>query len=271
MNWPTFFKRLGSAIIFAAIMLTGLLYKDIVAIMILSLLIHFLCMKEWFQMSNRLFSTFGGREMSKFTQYIAQFLGLVVLASHWLEATFVWYFLLVALLCMLIYNVFYYKTQGWWSIFILTGLLYISFPISLLLLLQSVAFYLPLIAILLIWTNDTMAYIVGSFIGKTPFSKISPNKTWEGIVGGAVFTMLLAALASYFGWFFDKSWVYWVLLSLIVAFGSVIGDLFESKLKRIVNIKDSGQLMPGHGGALDRFDSMLVVLPLVFVYSYFLA
>ena len=127
-------------------------------------------------------------------------------------------------------------------------------------------FSVLLFTIAVIWINDTMAYIVGSFIGKTPFSKISPKKTWEGTIGGAVLAIGVAILFANFIRYniFQIS----VVTALIAIFGT-LGDLLESKLKRMADVKDSGSFMPGHGGFLDRFDSLLVAVPAVWVYVNF--
>lgn len=125
---------------------------------------------------------------------------------------------------------------------------------------------LPAILIGSIWINDTMAYIVGSLIGKTPFSKISPKKTWEGTIGGAILCVVVMSLL---GWWLkiDHLSMYdWMAISIIAAIAGTAGDLLESKLKRMANIKDSGTLMPGHGGFLDRFDSLLVAIPFTWLY-----
>ena len=112
-----------------------------------------------------------------------------------------------------------------------------------------------------------MAYLVGSFIGKTPFSPISPKKTWEGIIGGGILTIVTGGVFGYFTHYYN---IYdWMILSGIVSISAPIGDLVQSKMKRVAGIKDSGNLMPGHGGALDRFDSLLVVMPFTFCYVWF--
>jgi len=124
-----------------------------------------------------------------------------------------------------------------------------------------------------IWINDTMAYIVGSFIGKTPFSKISPKKTWEGTIGGVILCVLVITLLfSKTSLFPNSLTVYnWILISSLCAIFGTLGDLFESKLKRMAGVKDSGNIMPGHGGFLDRFDSFLFAAPAVWVYvKYFI-
>lgn len=124
-------------------------------------------------------------------------------------------------------------------------------------------FYIPLLIVASIWINDTMAYVVGSFFGKTPLSKISPKKTWEGTLGGVALTLLVTAICA---WQLDFTIVGVLTTATIICVAGTFGDLFESKLKRMAGVKDSGSLMPGHGGFLDRFDSMLFAVPAVWVY-----
>jgi phosphatidate cytidylyltransferase len=126
---------------------------------------------------------------------------------------------------------------------------------------------LPCGIIFSIWINDTMAYIVGSMIGKTPFSKISAKKTWEGTVGGALLCIVVIALLGWCTKFYSVQ--DWIIIAAICAVFGTLGDLLESKLKRLAGVKDSGTLMPGHGGFLDRFDSLLVATPFVWLYVYF--
>ncbi|MBL7701696.1 MAG: phosphatidate cytidylyltransferase [Ferruginibacter sp.] len=121
-----------------------------------------------------------------------------------------------------------------------------------------------------IWVNDTMAYLVGSFIGKTPLTKISPKKTWEGTIGGIVLCVIVIGflyplIVSEFTGINIKS-IHWFVIPAICAVFGTFGDLFESKLKRMADVKDSGSFMPGHGGFLDRFDSLLVAIPFVWLY-----
>jgi len=121
---------------------------------------------------------------------------------------------------------------------------------------------------LLIWSNDTFAYLVGSFVGKNKmFERISPGKTWEGTIGGAVLTIVFASFFN--NWFGSFSFYQWMVIGGIVAIMGTIGDLIESMLKRSVGVKDSGNVMPGHGGILDRFDSLIYVLPFVFLFILF--
>jgi phosphatidate cytidylyltransferase len=125
----------------------------------------------------------------------------------------------------------------------------------------------PCAIIFSIWINDTMAYIVGSLIGKTPLSKISPKKTWEGTGGGVVLCIgVIAILGAVITTAKQIPLLHWVAIAAICAIFGTLGDLLESKLKRMANVKDSGHFMPGHGGFLDRFDSLLIATPAVWLY-----
>jgi phosphatidate cytidylyltransferase len=126
---------------------------------------------------------------------------------------------------------------------------------------------IPCAIIFSIWINDTMQYIVGSLIGKTPFSKISPKKTWEGTIGGAVLCVVVMGFLGYFLPVAQTLAVkHWVAIAAICAVFGTLGDLLESKIKRLAGLKDSGSFMPGHGGFLDRFDSLLIAAPFVWLY-----
>jgi phosphatidate cytidylyltransferase len=121
---------------------------------------------------------------------------------------------------------------------------------------------------ILIWTNDTFAYIVGKSIGKHKlYERISPKKTIEGFVGGLIFAVLAAFLISKY--YIEGSQInlyIWIGFAVIVGFFGTIGDLVESKFKRIAGVKDSGTIMPGHGGILDRVDSVIFVSPFIFLF-----
>ena len=128
---------------------------------------------------------------------------------------------------------------------------------------------IPLTLFVFLWCNDVGAYCTGCTIGKHKlFERISPKKTWEGSIGGAVFTMLAAYLLHKFlpDWYsFQPAWV-WVGMALTVVLFGTWGDLIESLMKREMGIKDSGKILPGHGGMLDRFDSALLAIPATVVY-----
>ncbi len=126
---------------------------------------------------------------------------------------------------------------------------------------------MPCFIIFCMWVNDTMAYLVGSFIGKTPLSKISPKKTWEGTIGGIILCAVIMGFAgTYFGRGYFTNNIHYFISALIASTLGTLGDLLESKIKRMANVKDSGNFMPGHGGFLDRFDSLLVAVPAVWLY-----
>jgi phosphatidate cytidylyltransferase len=116
-----------------------------------------------------------------------------------------------------------------------------------------------------IWINDTMAYVVGSFIGKTPLSSWSPKKTWEGTLGGIILSAGIISLVAYLVW--NANYEVFII-ALVAATGGTLGDLAESRLKRLAGVKDSGSFMPGHGGFLDRFDSILFAAPMVWLVCY---
>lgn len=146
------------------------------------------------------------------------------------------------------------------------GLLYLVLPFILLTLLSANKlneFPIVLGMFILIWMNDTFAYLSGRLIGKTKlFERISPKKTWEGTIGGFVFAGLAGALI---GWLTGDI-VFWIIAAIIIAPSAVLGDLLESAFKRSLNIKDSGNILPGHGGILDRFDATLFGTPFFFLW-----
>lgn len=129
-------------------------------------------------------------------------------------------------------------------------------------------FYNPKIIIsifILIWINDTFAYIVGKSIGKNKlFEAISPKKTIEGFIGGLGFAMLGALILAQY--YIHQPYIIWVIIAIIVSVFGTIGDLVESRYKRIAKVKDSGTIMPGHGGVLDRLDSIIFAAPFVYLF-----
>ena len=128
--------------------------------------------------------------------------------------------------------------------------------------------YIVIYIIILIWTNDSFAYLIGKNFGKNKlFESVSPRKTIEGFIGGFVFTLFTGSLISYFSTLF--SLIDWLLLAIIISVFGTLGDLAESKFKRQANIKDSGTIMPGHGGLLDRLDSLFFLGPFVYLYIHF--
>ncbi|MDR1056906.1 MAG: phosphatidate cytidylyltransferase [Prevotellaceae bacterium] len=166
----------------------------------------------------------------------------------------------------------------------LSGVIYVALPFSLMNLMvfpcgnntvELSEFYydyrMLLAFFIILWTNDVGAYCAGSLLGRSGkhklFERISPKKSWEGFTGGVILSML-AGFVLYFVWGnnYPVSQVYWIVLGLIVSIFGTLGDLVESMLKRSAGVKDSGNIMPGHGGMLDRFDSVLLSFPLMLIY-----
>jgi phosphatidate cytidylyltransferase len=123
--------------------------------------------------------------------------------------------------------------------------------------------------LLMIWTNDSFAFFVGKNIGKRKlFVSVSPKKTQEGFIGGLLFTLLSACIISKYN--NDYTLMNWLTIGFIISVIGTLGDLVESKFKRQANIKDSGNIMPGHGGMLDRLDSILFAAPFIYLYINFI-
>lgn len=165
------------------------------------------------------------------------------------------------------------------------GQMYVALPFSLIFFLAfqidamnnaSFEMLVPLCLFVFLWANDTGAYCTGSLLGRHKlFPRISPGKTWEGSAGGAVLVLIVAGIVGYFA---NKdmnnphllSITEWMGLGLVVVVFGTWGDLVESLFKRTLGIKDSGNILPGHGGMLDRFDSSFLAIPAAVMYLYFI-
>lgn len=289
-NIQTFKTRALTAIIFAAVMLVGLLWNHW-SFFVLFSIIHFGCWIEYQKLVALIDP--GYKEITPFHKYGVMIAGWCLMLWFSSDAYSIfgmrlheigwWLGLIIAFILPITELLFTKNIQlkniGH-SVF---GLVYISLSWGLMMDLYGIKtnnpvlykesnlylIYFPLVLIGCMWINDTMAYIVGSFIGKTPLSKISPKKTWEGTIGGVILSAAIVGYASYIvdEWFvFGQPLFFWLILALIAAIAGTFGDLLESKLKRLAGVKDSGSLMPGHGGFLDRFDSLLLAVPFVWIY-----
>ena len=164
----------------------------------------------------------------------------------------------------------HFEAIGSWML----SIVYISAPFGLLALMDSAKFInlfganYAIICMVMIWVTDTFAFFGGKAFGKHKLAeRISPKKTWEGSIIGFLFTLITGIAAWYF--FYPKAGlVNMIIISIIVGVFSQFGDLFESHLKRSVKVKDSSNLIPGHGGFLDRFDSILFAVPALYIYLY---
>ncbi|HET9747336.1 MAG TPA: phosphatidate cytidylyltransferase [Chitinophagaceae bacterium] len=305
-NWKTFQTRTLTAVVFAAVMLIGLLWNQW-SFLVLFSIIHFGCWWEYFNLLEKIHNT----TYHRYTRigFMLMGYGIVLLfCSHTYAindyqlyknsplpvsaAGFV-------MMGIGIFQTRQLKLKAFGSVAL--GLIYISLSCALMVSLyrtqiietsQTFPFpnpprevyhditqpwIIPLIIISSIWINDTMAYIVGSLIGKTSLSKISPKKTWEGTMGGIILCTVVAGLifsnvsvGNVIIEMFRLHSIQWYIIPAIVAIFGTLGDLLESKLKRMAGVKDSGNIMPGHGGFLDRFDSLLIAIPAVWLYIDFL-
>lgn len=286
-NLQTFKTRTLTAILFAAVMLTGLLWNQW-GFLVLFSIIHFGCWWEYFNLLEKIHHT----SYHRYTRFGFMLIGYALMLwfcgplyqiNNYSLKENLSFPVSIAGFVFLVMGIFQ-KNKISLKAFSAAalGLIYISLCLGLMMDLRSMnidwldksqrfldmGWYYPLIIIVSIWINDTMAYIVGSLIGKTPLSKISPKKTWEGTVGG----IFLSSVLMYFLWnrLIYSSTHYWDLIvglvALIASIVGTFGDLFESKLKRMADVKDSGSFMPGHGGFLDRFDSLLFAVPAVWIF-----
>ncbi len=286
-NWQTFRTRALTAIVFAAIMLTGLLWNHW-SFFILFSIIHFGCWWEYLKLTEKIYNTsfhtysklcwmlLGYGLMLLFCGPAYHIAGYGIRENISLPVSVAGFVLLVTgIFQKTAVNLRAFGTAA-------LGLLYISLSWGLMMdlyqktvdihLLDTMfvlgAETIPLSIIASIWINDTMAYIVGSLIGKTPLSKISPKKTWEGTIGGVILAVIVTAFllpVIYTGNINRPLPLFFGLIAVISAITGTFGDLLESKLKRMAGVKDSGSIMPGHGGFLDRFDSLLLATPFVWL------
>jgi phosphatidate cytidylyltransferase len=282
----TFRIRALTSLVFVAVMLIGLLWNTL-SFFILFSIIHFGCWYEYQKLVARIDPAYA--EISSFQKYGVMIAGWCImmfcsrpdysgnLGNMGLHNVGLYgglLFLFILPVAEILYTRKTYLRNMGYSVL---GLVYISISLGLLLNLRTlypgqalddVNKLLVIAIILSLWVNDTMAYLVGSFIGKTPLSPISPKKTWEGTIGGFIFAVLtMGAVGYYLSSGFEMQPVtQWMIVAAIASIAGTIGDLLQSKLKRLADVKDSGSIMPGHGGFLDRFDSLLFATPFIWVY-----
>lgn len=281
-NWQTFRTRALTAIVFVIVMMVGLLYNRW-SFFVLFSVVHFGAWVEYQKLvglfnpeyqkiipSHRYGIMIAGWCIMFFFTNDTLAIGPVMLTQIGLWLGIAFMILLPLIMFLESKNIF--LKNIFYSLF---GLLYISLSLALLVNLRckwdealyQLSMTIPLLVVFSVWINDTMAYIVGSIIGKTPLSKISPKKTWEGTVGGVILTIIVISVLAYFTK--RLTVVDAAIMSALAAITGTFGDLFESKIKRLAGVKDSGAIMPGHGGFLDRFDSILFASVAVWFYAEF--
>ncbi|MBC8033397.1 MAG: phosphatidate cytidylyltransferase [Chitinophagaceae bacterium] len=285
LNMQTFRTRALTSLVFVLVMFAGLLWSYW-SFFILFSIIHFGCWMEYHYLMGRIDKEYG--QITPFHKYGVMIAGGCLLLYFTSDAFSVfglklpaiglWLGLIAAFVLPIIELLFARQVELKNIGYSALGLLYISLSLGLMMDLRcygiklnpdgtysdALAFALPLILVIALWINDTMAYLVGSFIGKTPLTRISPKKTWEGTLGGVILCIGIMIAAGYITSLFRTQ--DWAIIGFIVAVTATAGDLLESKLKRMAGVKDSGSLMPGHGGFLDRFDSLLIATPFVWAY-----
>jgi phosphatidate cytidylyltransferase len=296
-NIATFKTRALTAVVFVIVMLAGLLYNKWSFLALFSI-IHFGCWIEYQKLVGLIDKDY--QQISPLHKYgvIVMGWGLMLWLAgdrfHFgdLSIAFIgWSLLWIGLIGFIVSEMLLAKkiNPKLWAHSLL-GLVYISLSWGLMMRLYNMEMpgdprynlvggefiqtgwvpyvTIPVLLIASIWINDTMAYVVGSFIGKHPLSSISPKKTWEGTIGGALLAILAVTLIGFYACGFPVKAL--LVISVTAAIAGTLGDLFESKLKRLAGVKDSGQIMPGHGGFLDRFDSLLVATTVLWILFYFL-
>ena len=298
-NFSVFKVRVLSAIVFVCIMLGGLLFNNW-SYFALFLVIQVGCLYEYQKLMRIIFPSYN--QISKMHQWGALVVGTLMMTSlaptdialpdfikNSLPANFQgiglrWMGLKampVALVLMMVADVFAKKAEVKNVAISFFGFIYISISLSLfyamrgMFLNSAIAMFfpnielmVPILVIVTVWVNDTMAYIVGSFIGRTPISSISPKKTWEGTIAGIILSVVI--LSTVAGQYIPIATKYLYMITFVASVMGNLGDLFESKLKRLAGVKDSGSMMPGHGGFLDRFDSILFAGPFVWILLQFI-
>ncbi len=278
LNVAVFKTRTISAIVFGIIMMAGLMLNEW-SFFILFTIIQFGCLNEYIKLMGLIYPEY--HTLAPTHRWGLLLVGIVMmmvlspntLSINGYSIKYIGSQILPLLLVTMVAGELYFKKYNLQNVAIsFFGLIYIPMCLSLMFQLRAFmvntffinwAFSIPLLLIATIWINDTMAYIVGSFIGKRPLSSISPNKTWEGTIAGIIISVAL--VTKVLGTWIPIQEKYIFLMSLVAAIAGTFGDLFESKIKRMAGVKDSGSMMPGHGGFLDRFDSILFAVPFVWL------
>lgn len=193
---------------------------------------------------------------------------LLILPDNWLDflpsVATRWFGFYVLVVLLLLHTVLRKQRFTFDDVGVLTlAMLYIGMGFHYFIAARAINFVTLLYGMLIVWLTDSGAYLIGRKIGKNKLApKVSPHKTWEGSIGGTIAATVILAVYLYF-LPVGGAWLPMVLLTIVLSIMGQFGDLIESSLKRFYGVKDSGKILPGHGGILDRFDSMLIVMPML--------
>ncbi len=272
MNIKNLGVRIATGIVFIAVLMTGILYNQYSYLIVFSL-ITTLALYEFYGLVCKTKSTELNRGLNTLGGLLLFIGGFFFFSSPDKQLiTLVPYGIYI--LTLFISELFLKGSNPIQSLaYAVLGQIYLAIPLSLL---SYLAFgydmdnkayhYAFLLALFVfIWVNDSFAYLTGSLFGKhRMFERISPKKSWEGFIGGAIFTIAASVV---FASFFTQLPLWgWIGFAIIMIIFGTLGDLVESLFKRTLNVKDSGNLLPGHGGILDRIDSVIFSIPALFIY-----
>jgi phosphatidate cytidylyltransferase len=272
-------RRTITAVVFAAVMLAGIVIHEY-GLLALMLIIHSGCMWEYYNLiSSQQQYSVKQRRIAKYYVMIAGTFLFYLLGTGFRFLPFVndylYFFITPILLGYLVLELFLKSASPLSNAALnIMGVIYISLPLSMAVFFPYIkenTSWFPdrcgiiLCIVLLVWANDTMAYFTGSLFGKHKmFPSISPKKSWEGFFGGLIFSMFTGWILSMY--FHQLNAIEWITVGMIVSAFGTTGDLVESMIKRIAGVKDSGSILPGHGGFLDRFDAFIFCIPFVFIF-----
>lgn len=271
LNWRNIITRGVAGVVYICILLFGILYNQYSFVIVFGVILIF-ALDEFFKlieqktphMISKLFNILSGVII-----FLSAYLFLEEKSILALPISALIYLLFLFASSIIIKRSDIFNT----IIYSAFGQLYITLPFCLLLLISyeykmanTLYYYAFVLAIFVfIWINDTFAFIIGITLGKHKLlERISPKKTIEGFLGGVFFTVLAGVGFSLI--YTEYNIYFWTGFAMIVSLFATLGDLFESLIKRTYKIKDSGTLIPGHGGILDRIDSLLIVVPAIYVY-----
>jgi phosphatidate cytidylyltransferase len=265
-----FWQRLITGIVFLAVLISGIIYSQW-TFAVLFAVIDVLAMWEFYRIGRQggydplaVYGTAVG-----LAAFVLSFLACAEVVSY--QTMLLIVPLLIPIFVIVLFG--HFKNPIYTISYTFYGLLYIGLPFALI---SPIAFHsgayqsiMVLGMFIIIWVNDTGAYCFGVTIGRHHmFERISPKKTWEGFLGGALAAVGASLLLARF--FPALSQTQWIVTALLTVTFGTLGDLAESQLKRTIGIKDSSNILPGHGGILDRFDSIILAIPVIFAYLQFI-